>query len=399
MYFFHPRWKALLDISVWGQAAVQVFYSLSVCTGGLGTLASYNRFHNNVLKDAVILSVIDTITCLLTASLVFSAVGFFCYEVSMELKGFDLKGGSYLLFVVLPETIAKLPVAPLYSLLYFIMVFFVILTTSVFLIETVVSGICDEFPERLRRNHRHVLTLICLCFYCLGVPLCTAAGIYWIHLLDHFITMLPLVTLSFFECMVICWVYGADNFLDNIKWMTGSYPPPYIAWKILWKFLSPVLYITLISFIFFGYQPVFYEDHRYPSWAYSVGWIISLLPALCVTVVALFEFCFTKGSCANRGRTLLCPESDWGPALAVHRAEYYPLQVPEARRLILPPASNFNTDKHGTSVDVLPNREEVAYCGSNNKLDKRQETRSGTTQSNSNHKRNHLPSFDRETAI
>ena len=39
--------------------------------------------------------------------------------------------------------------------------------------ETVVTSICDEFPERLRKNHRHVLSLCSLIFYACGVPLCT----------------------------------------------------------------------------------------------------------------------------------------------------------------------------------------------------------------------------------
>lgn len=30
-------------------------------------------------------------------------------------------------------------------------------------------------------------------------------------------------------------------------------------------------------------------------------------------------------------RDLICPQNDWGPALAIHRAEQFPLQVPEAR--------------------------------------------------------------------
>lgn len=41
-----------------------------------------------------------------------------------------------------------------------------------------------------------------------------------------------------------------------------------------------------------------------------------------------------RGTLPQRWRELLCPEDDWGPALAIHRAEYYPLQIPEARRLI-----------------------------------------------------------------
>lgn len=40
----------IFSIQVWKDAAVQVFFSLSACWGGLITLASYNKFHNNALR-------------------------------------------------------------------------------------------------------------------------------------------------------------------------------------------------------------------------------------------------------------------------------------------------------------------------------------------------------------
>jgi solute carrier family 6 (neurotransmitter transporter, glycine) member 5/9 len=49
---FSPNIKFnVLSQQVWGNASIQVFYSLSTCTGGLITLASYNRFHNNIFTD------------------------------------------------------------------------------------------------------------------------------------------------------------------------------------------------------------------------------------------------------------------------------------------------------------------------------------------------------------
>ena len=49
-FYMVPDWTRLSDIKVWEGAAVQIFFSLSVAGGGLVTLSSYNKFHNNVVR-------------------------------------------------------------------------------------------------------------------------------------------------------------------------------------------------------------------------------------------------------------------------------------------------------------------------------------------------------------
>jgi len=247
--------------------------------------------------------------------------------------------------------LGKLPVAQLYSLLFFLMVSFVIFNSELFIVETVVSSLCDEFPERLRRNHRHVLAFVLPAFYILGIPLCTAAGVYWIVLLEFFTATWPLIILAFFEVMVICWIYGVDNFLDNIKWMIGAYPPAYIMWKLIWKFVCPLSLLAILAFVWLEFRPLVYDSVLYPHWAIAIGYGIGLSPLAVILSVAIFQFGRANGSFSKRWSDLLCPSDDWGPALAVHRAEVYPLQIPEAKRL-MPSRCYFKPERNGVGVDV-----------------------------------------------
>ena len=49
-FYLIPDWQKVADPGVWKDAAVQIFYSLSIASGGLITLASYNKFDNNIVR-------------------------------------------------------------------------------------------------------------------------------------------------------------------------------------------------------------------------------------------------------------------------------------------------------------------------------------------------------------
>ena len=49
-YIEDVDFEKLKDATVWKDAAVQIFFSLSASWGGLIALASYNKFHNDCLR-------------------------------------------------------------------------------------------------------------------------------------------------------------------------------------------------------------------------------------------------------------------------------------------------------------------------------------------------------------
>ncbi|CAJ0942793.1 unnamed protein product, partial [Mesorhabditis belari] len=390
-HFLRPDWSILTQLPVWGEAAVQVFYSVSCCTGGLITLSSYNRFHNNLFKDIWIIVFVDLFSSLCACVLTFSALGFTCYQFSIKLDQIQIADGAHLVFVFLAEALAGVPVAPLYCGLFFLMMCLVILSTQLFVVETIVTSICDEFPERLRRNRRHVLTTTCACFILLSIPFCTSPGMYWLVLIDHFVITWPLVVIAFLECMAISWIYGIDNLLDNIKWITNFYPPFYMFWKILWKFVCPMVYLCILCFVWLEWRPLRYGSYEFPYWTLLLGWGISILPVTAIPITACVQLCTVKGSLVQKWRAVLNPHDSWGPALAVHRAEQFPLQIPEARRLLLPPELEVN-------AKVYEKQEESPQSRRDSRAPQIPRSQAPSTRSIAA-TRNSLPSFERETAI
>ena len=46
------------------------------------------------------------------------------------------------------------------------------------------------------------------------------------------------------QVTVMAWVYGADQFLEDLKFMLGFYPFPYFFWKWGWKLVSPIIVVV-----------------------------------------------------------------------------------------------------------------------------------------------------------
>ncbi|KAL1243243.1 Sodium-dependent acetylcholine transporter [Trichinella spiralis] len=328
--FFQVDWSQLLFYKVWADAAIQAFFSLSCCWGVYITLSSYNRFHNDCFKDVWILLSGEFVCSLFISLVTFCICGFLAGETGTKFNDLIVQG-PHLVFVIFSEAVARLPIAPVWAVMYFITVIMIGISTQMFIVLSVVTAMCDEYARRLRRNQRHVLSLCSVLFFSAGLIFCTKAGMYIFEFCEYYVISWSILIVAFMQCMVLSWVYGIDNVMDNIKWMTGYYPPVYLFWKIHLKFLSPFILLALIAHALISFKPLVYRGYVFPKWMNYAGWAVSFMPLIIVLITLAVKFIQQEGLFVKRLRDLMIPEDDWGPALAVHRAEEFPLQIPEAK--------------------------------------------------------------------
>lgn len=248
-YYITPQWYRMSDIGVWADAVMQIFFSLCPCWGGIITLASHNKFHNNFLSDTWLIGVANYVTSLFAGLVTFAILGFLAYERNIDISEVA-QNGVGLVFIVYTEALARLPLAPVCSILFFSVILFLGFLSQMTLIETVITTIVNTWPHKLGYRKLLILLITCVTMFILGLFMCTQAGLYILQLLDNYCGTFSAMTIGLLETIVISWVYGMENFMQDIEDMIGSHKslfPSRSYWYFMWRFLTPsVLFVSVI---------------------------------------------------------------------------------------------------------------------------------------------------------
>lgn len=176
LYFFKPDFVKLLDPIVWYRAVEQSFFSLAVCFGSLVMYSSYNSFTNNVKRDAVIISVLDTFTSVLAGCVIFAVLGIMAHENQVDIKDV-VKQGPGLAFIAYPEGLGHIKFLPqVWSVLFFFMLLTLGIGSSVSMVETIATCVKDRF-ESLHDHKAKTALIFCTTFMLLGLPLTTDVSV------------------------------------------------------------------------------------------------------------------------------------------------------------------------------------------------------------------------------
>ncbi|XP_070559914.1 sodium- and chloride-dependent glycine transporter 2-like [Ptychodera flava] len=321
-FYFIPKWELLLSTKVWSDAAIQIFFSLGPSWGGLLTMASYNKFHNNCLRDSILVPIVNSATSIYCGIAVFSVLGFLAQDTGLPIEDV-VRAGPGLVFVVYPEALARIPLAPLWSILFFIMMFTIGLDSQFVMVEGVCSAIVDSYPRVLRKRKTLFVLGICVTCYFLGLPMTTGGGNYILFILDWLIGYLGLMVIALVECFVFVAIYGLNNFYEDIAMMIGKFPS--VWWKICWAAVTPLIIVFILIMMFVENAPILYGNYSYPTWALVIGWMVAFASVVIIPVWMVVEyFISSKGDTFwQRCISLTRPTSDWGPAVEKYRRGRY----------------------------------------------------------------------------
>lgn len=308
-YYIRPDLSRLSDASVWVDAASQTFFSLGPGFGVLMAFASYNDFHHNVFRDAMITVVVNSLTSFASGFVIFMFLGYMSEISGREIKDVA-EQGSTLVFIVYPEAIATMPWAPVWAVFFFLMLLTLGLDSSFGGSEAIITALSDVFPI-LRRHREWFVGILFFFYFLIGIPSCTDAGIYIVELLQNYAAFYSIIIAVFFEAVAVSWIYGIKRISEDIKQMLGTKPG--IFWIATWcvaapVFLGGIIISGLVQLTNPNYgkptDPYFYQ---FPEWSHVVGWIFALSSIIFIPAVAIYQLLIEKGNLATRFRSAITP--------------------------------------------------------------------------------------------
>ena len=245
MYFI-PDFSGLtlekfLDICL--DATGQLFYSLSISMGILIAYGSYMKKDVNLGKSVNMIEVFDTGIAILSGMLIIPAVYVFSGKGGMS-------AGPGLIFVTLPKVFNSFgKFGSFLGIIFFVMVTFAALTSSVSLLEAITSSIMDKFKWSRKRSviTMALLILAVSLIICLGynvfyfeVMLPNGAKGQILDILDYLGNNLLMPIVGILTCVFIGWIVKPKAMVDEIT-LNGEKFKRRTLYVVMIRFFAPVL--------------------------------------------------------------------------------------------------------------------------------------------------------------
>ncbi|VDO56492.1 unnamed protein product [Schistosoma margrebowiei] len=272
-YYLTPNFSSLLSTSVWSDAASQIFFSLGPGFGVLLALSSYNKFHNNCYRDAMITSFINCATSFVSGFVVFSVLGYMCFRMGKTMEDVANEGPG-LVFIAYPEAIATLAGSTFWAIIFMLMLITLGLDSTFGGLEAIITAIMDSVPALSGRRELFVLAVVVYCF--IGALASTTCGGYLVlTMLDRHGAPISILFIVFCECVALCWFYGKS--FKHTYLQQGIFIANIVSYET-----QPVSVLGVV------YEPT--------TWVIALSWAIVFSSPIFIPILMIYQLLKAKGT-------------------------------------------------------------------------------------------------------
>ncbi len=234
--------KVLLD------AMGQLFYSISVAMGIMITYGSYLDDKENLIRSANYIELFDTGVAFLAGIMIIAPI-----YVVMGREGMDASGPS-LLFISMPAVFSKMrTIGGIVGAVFFVMVFFAALTSSISIMEAVVASMIEKFGM----SRKKAAILEGVTGLCIGIVVCLGYNVLYFELpmpnggtgqvldiLDYLSNYILMPVVAIGTCLLIGWVAKPETIVKEAT-KNGERFGRKGLYILMVKYVTPVLLFIL----------------------------------------------------------------------------------------------------------------------------------------------------------
>lgn len=228
------------------QAMGQMFYSLSIAMGILITFGSYLKKDVAIEEATIQVEIFDTAIAIMAGLMIIPAVFAF--------SGGDpdmLGAGPSLMFITLPKVFASMGLGRLFGALFFALVLFAALTSSIALAECAVSTFEDEWkiPRHIGTVILAVIMVVLGSLSTLGygpLDMIRILGMQFLDFFDFITNSIMMPVSAFFICMYAVYEVTVKRIAEEVE-LDGAQFKRKKIFNFMVRYICPVFVLIILA--------------------------------------------------------------------------------------------------------------------------------------------------------
>lgn len=242
-FIWNPNFALLENPSVWLAAAGQIFFTLSVGMGTIHAYASYLKPKDDIALSALTTSATNEFAeVILGGSIAIpAAVAFFGVTVTTQIA----MGGAFDLgFVSMPLIFRQIPFGEFFGFIWFLLLFFAGITSSVAMGQPVVAFL----EEELGITRKKAVGILAIVVFTAVQFVVFFLKYGFLNEMDYWAGTFGLVVFALIETILFMWIYDGEKAWEEMN-SGGDIKIPRAFFYIM-KYVTPLVLVTVMGWWF-----------------------------------------------------------------------------------------------------------------------------------------------------